>query len=129
MQRQNFFYNKELRDYARELRNKATLAEVILWDKLLKNKQLKGYQFLRQRPIDKYIVDFFCKELKLIVEVDGFYHKFKKKKDKQRDNRLKEIGFTVLHFQNEEVLHDLLSIQRTLENFEKSLEKKQSSPF
>ncbi|MBN2773661.1 MAG: DUF559 domain-containing protein, partial [Prolixibacteraceae bacterium] len=69
-------YNKELKDFARKLRNNSTLAEVILWDKLLKKKQLRNYQFLRQRSIDIYIVDFFCKDLKLVIEVDGTYHLF-----------------------------------------------------
>jgi very-short-patch-repair endonuclease len=126
MQKENYnFYNKELREFAQKLRNNSTLAEVILWNKLLKNKQTRGYQFLRQRPIDCFIVDFFCKDLKLIIEVDGFYHKFKKKKDKLRDERLKELGFSILHFQNEEILNDLFSIQRTLECFIYEFEKRQ----
>ena len=85
---------------------------------------MEGYQFLRQRPIENYIVDFFCKDLKLIIEVDGFYHRFKKKRDKIRDQRLMELGFSILHFDNEEVLNDLLSIQRTLENYINEFQKR-----
>lgn len=66
----NNYYNKNLKEYARKLRNNSTLAKVILWNKLLKKRQLRGYQFLRQRPIDNYIVDFFSKDLKLIIELD-----------------------------------------------------------
>jgi len=79
----NSNYNKNLKEYARKLRKNSTLAEVILWDEVLKRKQLKGYSFLRQRPIDRYIVDFFCKELKLIIELDGTIHYFQKSKDKK----------------------------------------------
>lgn len=74
-------YNKNLKEFARKLRNNSTFAEVVLWDKVLKNRQLRDYQFLRQRAIGNYIVDFFSKELKLIIELDGEIHKFQKSKD------------------------------------------------
>ncbi len=119
----NNFYNEDLKDYARKLKNDATLPEVILWQRLLKGKQLRGYQFLRQRPITNYIVDFFCKDLKLIIEVDGEYHKFQKKKDKERDNVLRNLGYTVLHFKNEEVLNELPNIFRTLDNIITEIER------
>lgn len=79
-------YNQNLKEYARELRKHATLAEVILRDKVLKQKQLKGYQFLRQRPIKNYIVDFFCKELNLVIEVDGEIHLFSKEEGSRKRN-------------------------------------------
>jgi very-short-patch-repair endonuclease len=85
--------------------------------KTFKGKAARNYSFLRQRPIDNFIVDFFCKELKLVIEIDGTYHNFQKKADKQRDKRLTELGFSVIHFQNEEVLNDILSIRKTLESF------------
>lgn len=112
-----FYYNIELKEFARKLRNNSTLAEILVWEKLLKQKQLRGYQFLRQRPIDHYIVDFFCKKLKLVIEVDGYYHKFKRKEDIKRDIRLRELGFAIIHFQNEEILNDILNVQRTLESY------------
>jgi len=52
-----------------------------MWNEILKTRRLKGYQFYRQKPIDKYIVDFFCKELKLIIEMDGITHEGNSKKD------------------------------------------------
>lgn len=109
-----FYYNIELKEFARKLRNNSTLAEILVWEKLLKQKQLRGYQFLRQRPIDHYIVDFFCKKLKL---VNGYYHKFKRKEDIKRDIRLRELGFAIIHSQNEEILNDILNVQRTLESY------------
>jgi len=64
------YYNPKLKERARELRNNSTLSEVILW-KQLKSRQMHGYQFMRQKPIDNYIVDFFCSKLNLIIEIDG----------------------------------------------------------
>ena len=66
-------YNPKLKRYARELRKTMTLSEVLLW-KELKQKQILGYDFDRQRPIDEYIVDFYCKELNLAIEIDGITH-------------------------------------------------------
>ena len=108
-------YNPNLKEYARELRKNATLAEVILWEKVLKQKQLRGYQFLRQRPIKNYIVDFFCKELNLIIEVDGEIHRFRKKNDKEREIDLKNSGFYIIRFKNREILDNLYNVQKTLE--------------
>jgi very-short-patch-repair endonuclease len=62
-------YNKHLKGYAREHRNDSTQAEIRMWTELLRNKQMLGYSFLRQRPIDSYIADFFCKQLKLVIDV------------------------------------------------------------
>lgn len=117
-------YNKRLKLFARKLRNNSTLAEVILWQKVLKRKQLKGYPFLRQRPIANYIVDFFSKELKLIIELDGKIHQFQKKKDKAREEELTKLGYTVIRFNNEEVLKNLYNVERTLEIFIDNFEKK-----
>ena len=75
MKRKIIPYNPKLKELARELRNNSTKAEIILWLKL-KNKQLYGYDFHRQKPIDNYIVDFFCQELMLAIEVDGYSHQF-----------------------------------------------------
>ncbi len=108
-------YNRNLKDRARALRNKSTLAEVILWNKILKRKQLSGYQFLRQRPINNYIVDFFCKDLNLIIEIDGEIHRFHRKQDKQRETELKELGYKVVRFKNREILDNLYNVERTLQ--------------
>jgi very-short-patch-repair endonuclease len=65
--------NPHLKDLARELRNHSTLAEVLLWNQI-KNKKLLGYDFHRQKPIDRFIVDFFCPDLMLAIEIDGASH-------------------------------------------------------
>lgn len=113
----NYHYNKNLKELARKLRNNSTLAEVVLWEKILRKKQLRGYSFLRQRPIGNYIVDFFCKDLKLIVEVDGEIHKFRKSKDIERNNNLKEKGYSIIRFDNEDIILGLPNVVKTLEDF------------
>lgn len=84
-----------------------TKAEKALWQ-MIRRKSIHGYTFNRQRPVLHYIADFMCKELKLIVEVDGFYHDdpAQKAKDKRRDKALNDVGFTILRFKNWEVLYD-----------------------
>ncbi len=73
MQRKLLPYNPKLKELAKQLRQNMTFLEVKLW-KELKNGQLMGYDFDRQRPIGNYIVDFFCKDLQLAIEVDGITH-------------------------------------------------------
>lgn len=110
-------YNIKLKPFARKLRSKSTNAEIIIWNTLLKNKKMKGYPFLRQRPIDKYIADFLSKELKLIIEVDGGSHIMKGEADKQRDERLLALGFTTLRFTNDEVMYRTDDVRLMIENW------------
>jgi len=95
--------------------------------KVLRRKQLRGYSFLRQRPIGCYIVDFFCKDLKLIIELDGEIHRFQKKKDKKREDELKELGYSIIRFGNEDILNDLVHVERTLENFVDEFEERKKN--
>lgn len=98
-------YNKRLKPFSREHRNVSTKAEVRLWCELLKDRRMLDYPFLRQRPIDGFIADFFCKELKLVVEVDGATHEEDGAAvgDSRRDARLAELGYTTLRFTDEDV--------------------------
>lgn len=81
-----------------------TLPEVLLGNKV-KNKQMLGHDFDRQRAIDKYIVDFYCKELMLAIEVDGAHHDYYK--DRERQEKLEEQGVRFLRFTNTEVLYKM----------------------
>ena len=72
-------YNSALKPLARKLRKEGTLGEVLLWN-AIKGKQIDGLSFYRQRPIDNYIVDFFCPERMLAIEIDGFSHGFRSKR-------------------------------------------------
>lgn len=116
-------YDQKLKERARYLRNHSTRAEVVLW-KYLRNKQMLGYDFDRQKPIDHYIVDFYCKKLRLAVEIDGESHVDKwNSYDKKRDHRLQEFGVTTLRFRNEEVLNHINDVLMTIEEVIKTLEK------
>ena len=88
------YYDKHLKNKSRELRNNSTLAEILLWNELKARKML-GYQFMRQKPIYKYIVDFYCSKLKLIIEIDGTSHFGKEEKDKRRPRRIRRIGIII----------------------------------
>ncbi len=108
-------YNKKLKSFARKLRNNSTPGEIKLWKEALRSKKMLGFQFLRQFPIDNYIADFACRKLKLIIEVDGYSHNFKHDEDKKRDKRLGILGYTVLRFEEREVINDFDNVIRTLE--------------
>ena len=110
-------YNNKLSLLANGLRNKSTFGEVILWTQVLKNKRMKGLQFNRQFPIENYIADFICRKIKLIIEIDGYSHQFKYTEDAIRDERLKELGYSVLRFTEYQVKNDLQNVIRSIENF------------
>ena len=76
---------------------------------------MKGYQFRRQRPVLNYIADFMCKELRLVIEVDGITHDFKLAEDKRRTDDLRQAGFNVLRFTDEEVLTNIQGVAREIE--------------
>lgn len=107
----NNFYNKKLLDFARELRSeRPTKGERRIWKALLCKKQ-SSIRFLRQRPIDQFIVDFFAPELGLIIEIDGSSHFYKQEYDNYRQNKLEKLGFTVIRFTEGEVLNQLDDVQ------------------
>lgn len=112
-----------MKELARQNRNNATLAEKILW-KQLKGKQLRGYDFHRQKPIENFIADFYCYSLRLIIEVDGSSHDNKQDYDEIRQKRIENLGFTVLRFTNEEVLFNFEGVIETIENFVTVFESK-----
>ena len=102
-------YNPVLRDLARNLRKESTLSEILLW-KEIKTKQILGYQFHRQVPIDNYIVDFFCHELFLAIEIDGISHALKETYDEKRQQRLESLGVRFLRFDDLEVKFQIESV-------------------
>jgi len=112
----NHFYNKKLREFARQLRLSPTKAEKRIWYELLSKKRFGGYKFLRQRPIDKFIVDFYCKGLQIAIEIDGKSHEYEDiiEKDKLKNHRLSELGIKVVRFSDWEVINDLGSVQEIL---------------
>lgn len=101
-------YRKDLKATARDLRKNMTDAEKLLWSKI-RRKQLKGVQFYRQKPLGKYIVDFYCPSAKLIIEVDGGQHYSDEGKAKveKRDEYFNQLGFRVKHYSDREVLKNI----------------------
>jgi very-short-patch-repair endonuclease len=118
-------YNPKLKERARELRNNATFTERLLW-KHLRSGQLNGYRFLRQKPIDEFIVDFYCKRLQLVIEIDGVTHNDKQSYDERRENILKELGFTVLRLDGYYVLENITGALELIMQCIKEIEKKTS---
>ena len=121
----NLYYNKSLKQLARELRNNSTRSEIRLWTEMLSGKKT-GYTFLRQRPVMNYIADFLCKDLKLIIELDGYSHDFEQqwKKDKKRKAELEKAGFKVLRFSDEDVMKDMRNVESELMYWIEKLESK-----
>jgi dTDP-4-amino-4,6-dideoxygalactose transaminase/very-short-patch-repair endonuclease len=110
-----------LKQYAEENRNNPTEAERILWDALRESKL--GVKFRRQHIIEDFIVDFYCAELNLIIELDGGYHNIPEqiKSDAERTARLNELGYIEIRFKNEQVIGDFDGTVKIIENFVKAL--------
>jgi len=121
-------YNVNLKQLSRQLRKNMTDAEKHLWAKI-RMKQLKGYQFYRQKPIGDYIVDFFCPKEKLVVEIDGSQHLSDEtvEYDRIRDEYLSSLGLRVLRFTNTDVLKHVEGVVERIEE-EMSLRKIPLSP-
>lgn len=109
-----------LRDLRKTLRKNLTPAEAAMWN-LLKNKQLDGRKFRRQVSIENYIVDFYCAEEKLVIELDGAVHNHPTvaENDQYRDEHLQDLGYIILRFENELVFKQP---DRVLEEIEKCFE-------
>ncbi len=120
----NYSDNKKLQPFARHLRKNLTKAEACLWKYGLRAKQLRGYPFRRQRPVLQYIVDFLCKELMLIIELDGITHdnELSVAKDIQREERLIQAGFRIVRFTDEEVLNNMAGVISKLEEIISDIE-------
>lgn len=89
------------------MRQRPTRAEMMLWQHL-RGKRIRGFRFRRQQPIDRFIVDFYCRQAQLVVEIDGPSHQSTEavEYDEQRTQFLNEIGLSVLRFSNEQVIYD-----------------------
>ena len=103
-------YNPILRKFARDLRKNSTLGEILLWKQI--NKRKLGVQFHRQIPVNEYILDFYCHELRLAIEVDGSSHDNLKQKerDRIRDYKLQQLGIKLIHIDDSDVKRNLDSV-------------------
>ncbi len=111
-------YNPKLKELARQLRNDSTLSEILLWNEL-KGKQLEGYDFHRRKPILNYILDFFCHELELAIEIDGESHDFEDadRYDLKRQAEIEKLGIRFLRFDDLDVKRDMDSVLSTIEGY------------
>jgi very-short-patch-repair endonuclease len=109
-------YNPKLKLLARKLRQEMTFGEVLLWNELKEDKLL-GFDFNRQCCLDEYIVDFYCKELMLAIEIDGQAHNRDGAfvKDEVRQKRLESLGAYFVRFNEAEVKYDRLNVLRAIE--------------
>ena len=109
-------YRDSLTWAAKNNRKNETESEKILWNRLLRKKYL-GYKFTRQKPIGRFIADFYCSELSLIIEVDGSSHLIKKERDILRDKYLNCCGIKTLRLNNNDVLNDLEKVEKIIKEF------------
>ena len=106
-------YNQELKELAKTLRKNSTLPEVLLWNNI--KKRAFGVQFHRQVPMLNYIVDFYCHEIGLVIEIDGHSHDFNYFNDTKRQGKLEAYGVQFLRFSNDDILHNMFSVLLTIE--------------
>ncbi|SEB50100.1 Very-short-patch-repair endonuclease [Maribacter dokdonensis] len=121
-------YHPYLVELAKKLRNNMTLGEIALWREI-KGKKL-GHKFSRQIPIDQYIVDFYCKDLQLAIEVDGSIH-FKEgheEKDRKRQARLASLGVNMIRFSDSDVKNNLSSVLEEIKEYIEELEQGRTHP-
>ena len=119
-------YNKRLQPFANSQRKNMTKAEACLWKYVLRARKMKGYGFRRQRSVLNYIADFMCKELKLIIEVDGITHTYEgeREKDELRQRNLENAGFKVIRFDDEDVLNNISQVTEEIERVIDEIERK-----
>ena len=106
-----FGANSELLRIASDLRKLMTPAEKILWEQL-RNRKLSDYRFRRQHPIGEFVVDFFCYEAMLVIEIDGEIHdtSYQRERDIERKNILQGHGIREIRFRNEDVMNNLENV-------------------
>ncbi|WP_018478802.1 endonuclease domain-containing protein [Pontibacter roseus] len=109
-------YREDLKAKARELRKNSTLSEILLWQEI-KERKLLGYQFHRQVPMLDFIVDFYCHELKLAIEIDGDSHNYTHAYDTQRQTELEQYGVQFLRLDDLEVKQNMPNVLRSLEAY------------
>ncbi|OQP47117.1 hypothetical protein A4H97_06285 [Niastella yeongjuensis] len=129
MKRKILPYNPALKELARKLRTNMTFSEVKLWD-ALKDGNMLEYDFDRQRPIGNYIVDFYCKDLMLAIEIDGITHSFEDVcvKDTNRQEELECLGVKFLRFNALQVVNDITNVCRAIEYWIIDFEEKHGIP-
>lgn len=120
-------YNSHLKTFAREHRIDGTKGEAMLWKNALRARLMCGYQFNRQFIIGNYIVDFICRKLNLIIEIDGSSHLTKQAEDRIRQDYLESKGYTVIRFSESSVVHRIDDVISDIHYAITSIEEKQKN--
>lgn len=107
-------YQRGLKAQAQKNRKNATPAERKLWNQALRGRQLSGFKFTRQKPLGRYIVDFYCSALRLAIEVDGDTHGKQHAYDIARTQRLNRLGVEVVRYTNREVMNNIEGVYQDL---------------
>jgi very-short-patch-repair endonuclease len=115
------FYNPNLKEKARRLRIKCTPSETLLWSRI--RRRSLGHEFHRQVPIDEYIVDFYCHELRLAIDVDGSSHDNKQEYDLLRQRKLERLGVRFLRFDDRDFKRSMNDVLRAITTVIAELEK------
>ena len=127
-------YNKNLKEFSRDLRSHSTLSEILLWQKL-RASQFRGFAFNRQKLLGNYIVDFYCRKLNLVIEVDGNSHFFEESvmEDQERQNVIERMGLNFLRCSDLEVKRSMPTVLEEIgyfiEDFEGKMAKNPSYPL
>ncbi|PJA48572.1 MAG: hypothetical protein CO170_02315 [candidate division SR1 bacterium CG_4_9_14_3_um_filter_40_9] len=133
----HYYYKNHLKEYSQENRNAPTKTEGLAWNCILKRDKT-GYRFLRQKPVEGFILDFYCAKLKLGIELDGASHEGKGEYDAERDIFLLGLGIKIIRYDDHDILKNLegvaLDIESSIREREKELHLKSSilkdtSPF
>jgi len=120
-------YDKNLKLLSRKLRQNSTLSEILLW-KNIKGRAL-GYEFHRQVPIDEFIVDFYCHELSLAIEIDGNTHYYNFEKDSIRQQKIENLGIIVIRFNDVDVKKFMNDVLRSIQAVILEIETKKRRIF
>jgi very-short-patch-repair endonuclease len=107
-------YKRKLTELARQNRNNPSSAEKKVWYEVLSRKQFEGYKFTRQKPIDHFIIDFYCSKLQLVIEIDGDSHAENAEYDKARTKVLNQYGLKVLRYTNRDVMNNIEGVYQDL---------------
>ena len=104
-------YNPKLKPLAAQLRSRSTQSEILLWNQL-KGGQMNGLRFIRQKPIGDYVVDFYCKEVGLVIELYGLSYQCNEVMDldERKQSYLENIGLKVIRFEDEDVIRNVMRV-------------------
>jgi len=121
-------YNRSNNEFAKQNRKNPTQAEKTMREKILKYRPL-WYKFLRQKPIDSFIADFYCSKLLLVIEIDWSSHNDKDNYDLERSKKIWMQWIKVLRYENNDILNNLSEIKQDLIKYIKTREKELSKQY